>query len=58
VVVDKNGNRTVAGSWVAPQVKPGQDGAILDGSALVNPTDVAAVEVLTTSGEELVSVPV
>ena len=52
VVVDKAGNRVVAGSWLVPPTE-----ATVDGSALVAPNDVAAVEVVTFDGQKIISVP-
>jgi predicted anti-sigma-YlaC factor YlaD len=52
IVVDKTGHRFVAGSWLAPAVSP-PGGERVDGSALVAPGDVAAVQVVTFAGQVL-----
>lgn len=54
VVVGKNGEREVAGSWLVSP-KAATDGTTLDGSALVAPDDVAAVEVENFEGTQFVS---
>src|SRR5207248_9833593 len=53
VVVDRSGNRVVAGSWLTPGTQ-----ASVDGSALVARGDVASVDVVTFDNEKLISVPV
>lgn len=55
LVVTPEGNAVVAGSWLASG-KDVRDGTLLDGSALVDPTRVSSVDVVTTDGEQLVSV--
>jgi anti-sigma factor RsiW len=57
IVVARNGTPVVAGSWLVSP-KGESDGTKLDGAAIVAPTDVAAVEVVTFDGEKLVSAPV
>ena len=52
MVVDKHGHRIVAGSWLAPYTSP-PGGERVDGSALVPPNDVAAVQVVTFGGQVL-----
>lgn len=57
VVVGADGTRKEAGTWKVSE--DGQrDGTTLDGSALVDPQDVRAVEVETDDGKRYVSVPV
>ncbi len=55
LVVPREGDAMVAGSWLASG-KDTQDGTSLDGAALVDPKQVRSVDVVTTDGEELVSV--
>jgi hypothetical protein len=52
MVVDKHGRRIVAGSWLAPYTSP-PGGERVNGSALVQPGDVAAVQVVTFGGQVL-----
>lgn len=55
LVVSREGNDVLAGSWLASG-KDAQNGTSLDGSALVDPKQVSSVDVVTTDGEELISV--
>ena len=56
-VVAKDGHREEIGSWLVS--KAGEaDGTNLDGSALIAPDDVAAVEVENFDGKKFVSVKV
>ncbi|MFJ3903004.1 anti-sigma factor family protein [Streptomyces sp. NPDC090025] len=59
VVVGKDGRRTTAGSWVVGRGEPAGPGkgVALDGSAAVDPADVAAVVVESETGERFVDVP-
>ncbi|MEU5693801.1 zf-HC2 domain-containing protein [Actinosynnema sp. NPDC020468] len=57
VVVGKDGSRQEAGSWLVSQLGE-KEGTNLDGSALIAPDDVAAVEVVDFDGRLLVTVPV
>ncbi|QIZ37120.1 anti-sigma factor [Saccharopolyspora sp. ASAGF58] len=57
VVVGKDGSREIAGSWLVSE-KGANEGSALDGSALVAPDDVAAVEVENFEGTRFVSTPV
>jgi Putative zinc-finger len=52
LMVDKHGRRIVAGSWLAPYTSP-PGGERVSGSALVQPGDVAAVQVVTFGGQVL-----
>jgi hypothetical protein len=56
-VVAKDGSRQEAGSWIVSK-KGAAEGTNLDGSALVAPNDVAAVEIETFEGKKYVSVPI
>ncbi|MFJ6675425.1 anti-sigma factor family protein [Actinosynnema sp. NPDC091369] len=56
-VVARDGSRQEAGSWLVSAVGE-RDGTNLDGSALVAPEDVVAVEVRTFDDERIVTVPV
>ncbi|NUT53841.1 MAG: anti-sigma factor, partial [Saccharothrix sp.] len=56
-VVAKDGSRQEAGSWLV-SVAGERDGTNLDGSALIAPEDVAAVEVRDFDDERIVTVPV
>jgi putative zinc finger protein len=54
VVLDRDGTSVVAGSWiVSPQ--GANSGTSLDGSALVDVADLAAVQIVTFNGEKLVN---
>lgn len=57
LVVSRDGNTVLAGSWLVSE-KGAQDGTSLDGSALIDPENVSAVDVVTTEGQELISVSV
>jgi anti-sigma factor RsiW len=57
VVLSRNGTPVVAGSWLVSP-KGEIEGTKLDGSAIVPPADVAAVQVVTFDNEKLVSAPV
>lgn len=57
IVVAKDGSRQEAGSWLVSG-QGEKDGTNLDGSALVAPEDVAAVEVRNFEGERIVTVPI
>jgi anti-sigma factor RsiW len=54
IVTDKNGKSLVAGSWlVSPQAE--SNGTAIDGAALIPAADLSTVQVMTTSGEKLVT---
>ncbi|NUT99215.1 MAG: zf-HC2 domain-containing protein [Saccharothrix sp.] len=57
VVVAKDGSRQEAGSWLVSALGE-KEGTNLDGSALIAPDDVAAVEVRTFEGEKIVTVAI
>ncbi|MFI5608902.1 anti-sigma factor family protein [Amycolatopsis sp. NPDC051903] len=54
VVVGKDGSREIAGNWLVSD-KAAADGVNLDGSALVDPGNVASVVVENTDGHQFVS---
>jgi len=56
-VVARDGTRQLAGSWLVSEAGE-RDGTTLDGSALVAPDDVAAVEVDNVEGTRFVAVAV
>jgi putative zinc finger protein len=56
-VIAEDGRRVLAGSWLV-SAKGAAEGTVLDGSALVAPADVAAVEVDNVAGRKFVTVPV
>ncbi|MEU4442825.1 zf-HC2 domain-containing protein [Actinosynnema sp. NPDC050801] len=56
-VVAKDGSRQEAGSWLVSAAGE-KDGTNLDGSALIAPEDVAAIEVRNFDDERIVTVPV
>ncbi|TQJ05492.1 anti-sigma factor family protein [Amycolatopsis cihanbeyliensis] len=56
LVVDEEGDRRIAGSWVVSD-KGAVEGTTLDGSAIVRPAEVTAVEVTNVSGTRFVSAP-
>ncbi|MEV6901225.1 zf-HC2 domain-containing protein [Amycolatopsis sp. NPDC051372] len=53
IVVSKNGDREIAGGWLVSQ-KAVHDGADLNGSALVDPSQVASIVVENTEGHQFV----
>ncbi|NUT90924.1 MAG: anti-sigma factor, partial [Saccharothrix sp.] len=53
----KDGSRQEAGSWLVSALGE-KEGTNLDGSALIAPDDVAAVEVRTFEGEKIVTVAI
>jgi len=54
VVVTHNGQRITAGAWVAP-ADANTATVEVNGSAIVPPSDLASIEVDTTSGQKLVA---
>lgn len=54
LVINKEGQKQIAGGWLVSQ-KSATEGTNLDGSALVDPSDVAAVVVENTSGKRFVT---
>ncbi|HEV7650318.1 MAG TPA: zf-HC2 domain-containing protein [Actinophytocola sp.] len=56
-VVPRTGEPVLAGSWRVSKLGEAE-GTPLDGSALVDPSAVKAVEVVTTDGKTMVTVPV
>ncbi|GAA1531308.1 zf-HC2 domain-containing protein [Kribbella lupini] len=57
VVVGKDGRRETAGSWLVSE-KGAANGTTLDGTALIDPADVAAVLIENTSGQQFVKTAV
>jgi anti-sigma factor RsiW len=57
IVVAQDGSRHQAGSWLVSE-KSVTEGTRLDGSALVAPDQVRAIEVENESGQTFVSVPI
>jgi anti-sigma factor RsiW len=55
-VVPRNGDPLVAGSWVVSEQGEAK-GLHLEGTALVTPDEVESVEIVTTDGRTMVSVP-
>ncbi|GAA5192401.1 zf-HC2 domain-containing protein [Rugosimonospora acidiphila] len=53
-VVKKDGTAVLAGSWVV-SAKGAADGTTLDGTALIDPSDVAGVRVSNTDGKQFAS---
>lgn len=56
VVVPREGEPLTAGSWVVSE-KGETEGLMLEGTALVEPGEVAEVRIVTTDGRTMVSVP-
>jgi hypothetical protein len=56
-VVGRDGVRVLAGSWVVSP-EGAATGTTLNGSALIDPAQVAAVRVVNTAGQQFASVPV
>jgi len=56
-VVPKTGEPVLVGSWRVSHLGE-EEGTPLDGTALVDPSAVKAVEVVTTDGKTMVTVPV
>jgi hypothetical protein len=56
-VVARDGTRQLAGSWLV-SARGAQEGTTLDGSALVAPVDVVAVQVDNVDGRSFITVPV
>jgi Putative zinc-finger len=57
IVVAKDGSRQVAGNWLV-SAQAAQEGVNLDGSALIDPADVASVVVENTDGHQFVHVEI
>ncbi|MCT2583638.1 anti-sigma factor [Actinophytocola gossypii] len=57
LVVPEDGEPLVAGSWVVSD-EAGAEGLRLEGTALVEPGEVESVEIVTTDGRRMVSVPI
>jgi anti-sigma factor RsiW len=56
-VVPRSGAPVLAGSWVVSE-RGAREGTTLDGTALVNPAEVASIEVVNTSGRRFVEVEI
>jgi anti-sigma factor RsiW len=56
-VVGRDGTPVLAGSWLVSPAGAA-DGTTLNGSALIDPAQVVAVQVVTTTGKRYVTVPV
>ena len=56
-MVGKDGRREIAGSWRG-SARDAKRGTILDGTALIDPDQVAAVLIEDTSGRQFVKTPV
>jgi hypothetical protein len=57
MVTPKSGAPMMAGSWLVSP-KGESEGTVLDGSALIDPKNVKSVDVVTTDGRSIVSVPI
>jgi hypothetical protein len=56
-IVPRAGEPILAGSWLVSE-DGSKNGTRLEGTALIPPTDVASVQVRTTEGQTMVTVPV
>ena len=57
-LISQDGSTSVAGSWITGTPKPGTTPAGVNGSAIIDPSEVRAVAVRNDAGETLISVPV
>jgi hypothetical protein len=55
--VNKKGERVLAGSWLVSE-DGAKNGTRLEGTAIISPDQLAAVEITTTDGDTMVAVPV
>jgi hypothetical protein len=58
VAISKSGVRQVAGNWVVSEKGSAPGAPAVQGSASIAPADLAALQVVTESGRQLVTVPV
>ncbi len=58
LLISRDGTSAVAGNWITGTPKPGSTPAGINGSAIMDPSEVRAVAIRNDAGRTLISVPV